>query len=116
MNPEKTRDQADPLSSLMQAWRIDTALPERFQEGVWRRMAVSQATRNAAPGFWSSALLYWENLVRRPVGIAACLTAFTIVGIGMGLWHAETFAHRAEAAWQDAYVQSVSPTVASLDP
>jgi len=115
MNPEPARDPADPLSSLLAEWQVDAALPDRFQEGVWRRLAVSQPATNWG-GLWSPVVLFWENLVRRPVGIAACLVIFTAAGLAMGLWHAETFAHRAEAAWQNAYVQSVSPTAASLDP
>jgi len=116
MQQQPRNDRSDELSEVLKEWRVDASLPPRFRESVWRNIAVSEGSHNARNGFWSSLLLHWENFVRRPVGIAACLALFTAVGVGFGLWHARAFAHRAETAWQNAYVLSVNPTSVAVPP
>jgi hypothetical protein len=109
------QDRADELNKVLKEWRVEASLPLRFREGVWRRIAVSQEAHGTRNSFWLSLLLRWESFVRKPVGVAACLTFFTAVGIGFGLWHTQTFTARTESAWQHAYFQSVSPTTVSLE-
>jgi len=108
-------DRHDELSDVLKEWRVEASLPPRFREGVWRRIAISRETRSAWIGFWQSVVFRWEALVRKPVGVAACLALFTAVGVGLGTWHAQEFAQRAETAWQHAYFQSVSPTTVALN-
>ena len=113
MQQDPSHSPAVELSDVLKEWHIDTTPPPRFREGVWRRIAVSQESHGTRSRFWASLVFHWENLTRKPVGVVACLSLFTAVGIGFGLWHAQAFTLRAETAWQNAYFQSVSPTSAT---
>jgi hypothetical protein len=116
MQPKPHNDRASELSEVLGEWRVEATLPPRFQEGVWRQIARTQVVQHAPGGWWTTLLLRWEKLVHRPVGVAACLTFFTALGIGFGLWHAQAYAKHTQSAWQNAYFQSVSPTSVTSDP
>jgi len=105
----------DPeLRAVLQTWQEPAPLPPGFPNRVWRRIELEQRGQHGSASFWASLMEGWEAFVRNPVGAAACLAACVVLGLGLGLWHAEAYTARAEMAWQNAYFQSVSPTLVSL--
>lgn len=104
------REDADGLGVVLQRWRLEGTLPPRFEEGVWRRIAAAQNQPGTTLRVWQALLQRWEALIRKPVGVAACLTLFTALGVGFGYWHAQVYTAQAANAWQQAYMSSVNPT------
>ncbi len=109
MNSEHSVNDED-LSRLLQSWRVDTPLPPRFKEGVWRRIERENAP---SPSLWQQC---WEvfvgraaGVLRQPVGAATYLLALLIAGAGMGYWSSARFANHTEETWRSAYVQAVNP-------
>ena len=110
MNPPNPQSDLDRLDDVLQSWRVTDGMPPHFSAAVWERIAETRNQPTVRSLLWSALVLGWERLIAKPVGVSACLTLFTVVGLGFGLWHAESYTERTAAAWQQAYVQAVSPT------
>ena len=40
---DSAKDPDEPLDAVLRGWKVDSALPPRFQEQVWRRIARAEA-------------------------------------------------------------------------
>jgi len=116
MDDELNKASDAELSALLGRWKVEGEPGRRFSEQVWRRIGEVQSRRPGVVGFWGRRLSLWEEWVRRPWAMAACLVLFTALGVGLGVWRAEAYAVRTEAMWQHAYVASVSPLTAGQAP
>lgn len=110
MNQDNTTNRDDELHALLKTWRVEESLPPRFAESVWRRIAHGEARDGGITSWWIQLIRWWELSVRRPAFAAAYLGVLLAMGISIGLWQAESYAHSTEQAWRTAYVQSVTPT------
>jgi hypothetical protein len=106
MNDDNSNQSDETLSGVLRAWRVDTPLPPRFQEGVWRR--IGRAEEQTFP-VWTAVVQWWESTVRRPAFAAAYLGLLLIVGLSAGYWMGENYTTRIEQEWRTAYVQAVTP-------
>jgi hypothetical protein len=107
-NPKATV--SDPvLARMLGEWRVDDELPASFAAGVWRRIALEDGCRGEGEGALHRLLSLVNCWVRRPLGAASCLAVFLALGVFAGMWRAETVTRDTEAAWQEAYIHSVSP-------
>ncbi len=95
------------LGKLLREWNLGIPLPMRFQEQVWRRIALLEAGHSAAPG---AALVRWlEGLFSRPALAAGYVAVLLFAGVTTGYLQAQHTSMRAEAHWRALYVQSVDP-------
>ena len=101
MNKENSNPDAK-LSSLLRESRAAPALPPRFHDNVWRRIADAE-TKADASSSWFDALM---ALVSQPRLAFAALTVLVLAGAAIGARDGIQLAHRdAEAR----YVASVAP-------
>ncbi|MFM1945298.1 MAG: hypothetical protein RI897_4280 [Verrucomicrobiota bacterium] len=108
MHTPKAAESDPALSRLLGEWEVEGDLPARFADGVWRRVAL-EGGRGGGEG-WAHWFLSWVDCwVRRPLGAASCLAVFLAVGVLAGMWRADAVTQETEAAWQQAYIHSVSP-------
>jgi hypothetical protein len=97
----------DALRAVLKQWRVETPLPPRFQEEVWRRIERQAAhTPALALGRWLDQLRVWVN---RPAFAAGWATLLLIAGVAAGTWHAREVTHRWDRQLAQRYVASVNP-------
>lgn len=106
----KTTDSTEndqPLNDVLAQWKVETSLPPRFQELVWRRIDEAEARR---PERSLTTLLHWiDSAFRRPTLALSYVTVLLFVGLGAGYLQAQNKTAQAESKWQALYVQSVDP-------
>jgi hypothetical protein len=91
------------LSSLLRESRATPAVPPRFQENVWRRIADVEADKSADSPAWLGILIAW---VLRPRLALAALIALVLVGALFGMREGNQLA-RQDA--QARYLAAVAP-------
>jgi hypothetical protein len=98
----------DPLQRLLREWALDTPLPPRFQEGVWRRIENAQASAPRATA-WGPLRLWIERVLPRPAFAVGYLSLLLALGLGAGSFAAQTTANRLNLQLSARYAQSVDP-------
>jgi hypothetical protein len=106
----KTTDASEndqPLNDVLAQWKVETLLPPRFREQVWRRIETAE-TRKSESSF--VVLLRWiDSAFRRPTLALSYVTVLLFVGLGAGYLQAQNKTAQLESKWQALYVQSVDP-------
>lgn len=112
MKPNHPSAGKDPLGNLLQEWRVEAELPPRFEEQVWRRIAVEE-TRAHESGWRQRFRNGLELLFARPAFASACVIALLMVGVTAGWFHGQRESARLDAKLGWRYVQSIDPYLAS---
>lgn len=97
----------EPLGKLLREWRVDAALPPRFQERIWERIA--KAKTRPAPGWRTLARQWLETKLPRPAFVTAYMAILLLLGVGAGYHQGQTKAAHAKSELQARYVQMVDP-------
>jgi hypothetical protein len=106
MKTNQTPDN-DPLHTVLREWRVDSALPPRFQEQVWDRIAQGEAHPQAGP--WTALWRWLGDVLPRPRVAVAYLSIFLVLGAAAGSVASQAKASRMEAELSQRYVQSIDP-------
>lgn len=97
----------EPLSRTLRQWKVEAALPPRFQEQVWKRIDRAEANK---PTSSITVFLRWvDSAFRRPKLALSYATVLLFIGMGMGYWQAQDKSAQSESKWRRLYVQSVDP-------
>jgi hypothetical protein len=108
-NPEPQND--DPLRRVLCQWSVDTPLPPRFQEQVWRR--IERAETGPELGLWAGLQAGLSRLVEgilpRPKVAFAYLSVFLALGVAAGAMAAQIKTSRLDSTLSMRYVQSIDP-------
>ncbi len=104
MNTDKGLGSDEPLNTFLQEWKVETPLPPRFQEEVWRRIERAEA-KPASPLL--RRLL--ASVLPRPRFALAYFGLVLAAGIAAGSWAAQIKSSRMEADLSQRYVQSIDP-------
>ena len=113
MNPLTPIESDEQISRVLRAWAVDTPLPPRFQERVWRR--ISQAETKPASG-WGGVMQWLAETFVRPR--VACTYMALLVGCGVaaGVWTAQVERNRLDITLGERYVQSLDPYQFAAEP
>lgn len=107
MKTTNPSDNDQPLNEVLAQWKVETSLPPRFQEQVWRRIDEAEARK---PESRLAVALRWiDSAFRRPTLALSYVTVLLFIGLGMGYWQAHDQTAESESKWQALYVQSVDP-------
>jgi hypothetical protein len=107
MNSNEPIEHDDRLSRALRKWKVTASLPPRFQEGVWQRIARSEAGPKATG--WKEFMRMIEAAFRRPA-LAVCYVAILLlVGLSAGVVQARQDAARMQDALGARYLQAVDP-------
>ncbi len=107
MKTNKPIEKDERLHSALRQWKVDTTLPPRFQEQVWKRIGREEA--HAQPSFWPSILRWIESTFSRPALAFSYVAVLLMIGLTTGFVRAQDKSANAEAHWRAAYVASVDP-------
>ena len=97
---------------MLREWVVDTPLPPRFQEQVWKRIARTEA--RPSPGFWTSFSRWLEVALPRPKVAFAYIAALLVLGVAAGSVTAQVKSSQLNAALGERYVQSIDPYRAEI--
>lgn len=106
MNTTNPPPDNDRLSSLLQSWQVETSLPPRFAEDVWRRIERRQQPGGnplTTVGSWLT------RLFREPRFALAYLALLVLVGSGAGLLQGRATSRQLASGLQGQYVRSIDP-------
>ena len=86
---------------------MDASLPPRFQEGVWRRIALTEAKRE--PSWWRDLFQTVDAAFRQPALAVSFVAILLLTGLSIGFIRARQESARVDAALGARYVQSIDP-------
>jgi hypothetical protein len=99
-------DQNDEsLRRVLREWRVETPLPPRFQEAVWRRIELND---NQSYN-WTLLLTRLLGAIAKPSLAMSYLMVLLLAGILAGYWQARITNTHAEEQLSARYVQVVDP-------
>ena len=94
-----------PLNDVLAQWKVETSLPPRFREQVWRRIETAESRK---PESSLAVVLHWiDSAFRRPTLALSYVTVLLFIGLAAGYWQAQAKTAQSESKWQALYVQSV---------
>lgn len=100
----------EALHRVLKEWRLDAALPPRFEEAVWRRIARAQDA--AAPSGWD-VLAHWIGTVLpRPALATAFVGLLLVAGMTLGWTQARQETARVKGELGLRYVRVLDPYLA----
>ena len=106
MNHEENNDER--LKDALRTWSVQTPLPPRFQENVWRRIEAAERQQQV-PSPLSIFRNWLERAFARPAVAVAYVSAFALVGLTLGFKQAQSQSVNLESRLGLRYVQSVDP-------
>jgi hypothetical protein len=102
MNDSSPKPEDDRLSRLLREARPSPALPTRFQEAVWKRIADREGVASDGPA-WLAAIAAW---CLRPRFAVALAVAMVVAGTLLGTLDGAVLARQNAQA---RYLASVAP-------
>jgi hypothetical protein len=113
MKPNQQSENSDEqLRSALREWVVDTPLPPRFQEQVWKRIARTEARPTV--GLWTAFSRWLDAALPRPKVAFAYIAALMILGVAAGSVTAQVKSSQLRAALGERYVQSIDPYRAEI--
>ena len=94
------------LDKVLGEWQVRAALPPRFQERVWQRIAREEA--QAPLGLWSQLCQRLGAALLRPPLAVSYVALLLAVGLLAGYWQARVDNARAAQQLQSRYVRMVA--------
>ena len=108
MKPNFNAENDAPLRKVLGEWVVENAaLPPRFQEQVWQRIAREEA--QVKPGVWQNLAQWVEATFSRPALAASYVAVLLFAGLSTGYWQAHGKSTQTESQQRAFYVQSVDP-------
>jgi hypothetical protein len=114
MKPNQTPEDDQSLRQVLRQWTVDTPLPPRFQEQVWRRIA--RAETQPAPTPWTWLSRWVEVLLPRPKFAFSYVAALLVFGVAAGSLAAQATTRRLNVDLGLRYVQALDPYHAASHP
>ena len=102
-NPENDNS----LSRVLGRWKVSDPMPPRFQEQVWKRIALAEATQE--PLLLDRLLRLLEIAVPRPKFALSYVAILLVLGVVAGTLTASAKTSHLDADLSARYVQSINP-------
>jgi hypothetical protein len=113
MKTNNSANEDAALSGLLSEWKVNTALPPRFQERVWRRIEREEAQPLSKASAWI-ALRHWiDDVLPRPALAVAYMAVLLAAGAGFGWTRARHETARVSNQLSIRYVTLVDPYAAA---
>ncbi len=107
-NEPSNHDEA--LDKVLKEWRTDAALPQRFQEAVWRRIERAEPVRApTAPSVWTVIAHWIGTVLPRPALATAYVAVLLAVGVTAGWAQARQENARVKGELGERYVRVLDP-------
>lgn len=111
MKTDEPKDGVDDpeLSALLGAWQTDAALPPRFNEQVWHRIARTEASSEQPATFAARVAQWVAAILPRRVPALAYVAVLLVIGAGAGWGQARLESARVNSDLGERYVKSIDP-------
>jgi len=110
MEPERPSENPEPVSKVLQEWKVTTPLPPRFQEAVWRRIERAKpAPAPTAPSVWTVIAHWIGTVLPRPALATAYVAVLLAVGVTAGWVQARQETARVKGELGERYVRVLDP-------
>lgn len=109
MKTNNPLDDDKALRSLLREWKVETPLPPRFQERVWRRIEREDTRPAATVSPWTLLQHWIANVLPRPALATAYVAVLLAAGAGVGWTQAQHESSRVSSKLSTRYVQTVDP-------
>ncbi len=101
-------NQTDPLlRTTLRTWEIKEALPPRFEEQVWQRIARQETQLRVK--WWSNLSSWLNRVMARPTLAASYITVLLAAGLLAGYWQARVANAHVSEQLSTRYVQLLDP-------
>lgn len=107
MKPENMPQDERPLTGLLREWKVESTLPPRFNEQVWRRIERDEAP--AGLNAWALILNRLVQAFARPSLAVSYVTVLLLAGLAGGYLQARAGTEHAYETLSVRYVQMVDP-------
>jgi hypothetical protein len=107
MKPNSGPENDEALREVLRQWSVDTPLPPRFQQQVWKRIEQAEAQPTLSMLLRSALLTLLTT--HRPKFAFAYLTALLVLGLAAGGVAAQARNSRLDSELSQRYVQSIDP-------
>lgn len=107
MKSQDPTERSESLGRVLREWKVTAELPPRFQNEVWRRIALSEVRRTSWS--WTDFLHSIETALLRPAVAISYVTILLLVGVSVGVVEARHASARMDATLQARYLHSVNP-------
>src|SRR5262245_5335671 len=97
------------LNQLLHEWKVDSSLPPRFSEQVWRRIERQQELDAPAAGPLANLQMWIAAAFARPSVVVSYATVLLVAGMLAGFWQAHITSRQTTEALSARYVQRVDP-------
>lgn len=88
-------------------WKVESALPPRFQEQVWHRISIAESARTNSR--WRDQLAAWAGIICRPRFALGYLAILISAGALCGSLTARVQRERVEKELGYRYVHTIDP-------
>lgn len=105
MNRENPGPEDASLNRVLREWKIETPLPPRFQEQVWRRLE----NREEEAPVWQLLVRRISAALTRPSLAVSYVSVLLIAGLAAGYWQAHVTRAHVEESMGARYVQMMDP-------
>jgi hypothetical protein len=102
----KMKNNDTELKSLLQEWRVTSALPPRFTEQVWKGIERAEVP---SVSFVDAVRAWFAMAFARPAFAVAYVSALLVMGLTLGFVQANNKSARWERQLEARYVQSIDP-------
>ena len=106
MNSNEPFEYDKPLRKILSEWRVNAALPPRFQERVWKRIENAEMQ---SPNLWTAIWKRLAAMLPRPAFAAAYIAALVLIGAAAGYQQGQSKTEQVKSDMQARYVQMVDP-------
>ncbi len=105
MNQEIPGPDDDTLNRVLWEWKVETSLPPRFHEQVWRRIEHGEERESMGALLWRRV----SSAFARPRLAVSYVTVLLAAGLAAGYWQARVTHARTEVSMGTRYVQMMDP-------
>ncbi len=109
MKTEAQFEQDAGLIALLRECKVAVALPPRFQEGVWRRIARLEQEPSGFAAWWAAFNRWIDAWLPRPALAVSYVAILLVIDAGAGWAQARQEKARVSSELSSRYVQSVDP-------
>ena len=109
MKTNNPLNEDEALRTLLREWKVETTLPPRFQERVWRRIEREDARPATTVSAWALLKNWIANVLPRPALATAYVSVLLAAGAGVGWTQARNESSRVNSQLSTRYVQTVDP-------
>lgn len=105
----KSEGSDDALNKVLSEWRLNTPLPPRFQESVWRRIETAEAPHVT---LWNLAAQWVGIVLPRPAMAVSYVAILLALGISVGWVQARQQTAQVKSQLGQRYIQILDPYIA----